>query len=114
MAVSSQALQALAQANDVRAVRARLKRRLATSELRAADVLVTPPREAARMEIAAVLGSQRGWGPRRCQRFLARLGISERKPIGSLTDRQRLVLAAQLAPSAQPPGTTETPDRVSR
>ena len=114
MAVSSQALQALAQANDVRAVRARLKRRLAASELRAADVLVTPPREAASMEIVAVLGSQRGWGPRRCQRFLARLGISERKPIGSLTDRQRLVLAAQLAPSAQPPGTTETPDRVSR
>lgn len=98
----------------MRRARARLKGRLATSELFAADVLATPPREAARMEIVAVLGSQRGWGPRRCRRFLAPLGISERKLIGSLTDRQRLVLAAQLTPSTQPPGTTATPDRVSR
>ena len=54
-------MHALERANDVRAVRARLKRGLAASELRAADVLLTPPREAARMEIAAVLSSQRGW-----------------------------------------------------
>ena len=98
----------------MRAVRARIKRRLAASELRAADVLLAPPREAAGMEIVAVLGSQRGWGPRRSQRFLARLGIPERKPIGSLTDRQRLALAAQLAPQLRPGGTTEAPDRVSR
>ena len=98
----------------MRAVRARIKRRLAASELRAADVLLAPPGEAARMEIVAVLGSQRGWGPRRSQRFLARLGIPERKPIGSLTDRQRLALAAQLAPQLRPGGTTEGPDRVSR
>lgn len=89
----------------MRAVRARLKRGLAASDVRAADVLLAPPREAARMEIATVLRSQRGWGPRRCQRFLARLGISERKPIGSLTDRQRQVLADQLSSQRRPPGT---------
>ena len=65
------------------------------------------------LEITAVL-SQRGWGPRRCQRFLTRLGIPKRKPIGALTDRQRLLLAAQLALPGRPPVTTEEPDRVSR
>ena len=40
--------------------------------------------------------SQRRWGITRCRKFLARNQISEIKPIGKLTDRQRHLLAAQL------------------
>ena len=40
--------------------------------------------------------SQRRWGINRCRKFLARNQISEIKPIGKLTERQRHLLATQL------------------
>jgi hypothetical protein len=40
--------------------------------------------------------SQRRWGNTRCRKFLYRNQISELKPIGQLTERQRRMLAAQL------------------
>jgi hypothetical protein len=40
--------------------------------------------------------SQRRWGRTRCRKFLERNGVSEIKAIGSLTERQRHVLAEQL------------------
>jgi hypothetical protein len=48
------------------------------------------------MAIGDVLMSQRRWGGTRCRKFLAIFRISEAKTIGSLTERQRLALAAQL------------------
>ena len=40
--------------------------------------------------------SQRRWGATRCRKFLIRNQISETKPLISLTERQRRLLASQL------------------
>jgi hypothetical protein len=91
-----QHLQALQRANRVRLARAELKRRIADGEVTAAEVIVTSPWEASSMAIGDVLMSQRRWGGTRCRKFLAMFRISETKTIGSLTERQRHALAAQL------------------
>ncbi|HSJ99281.1 MAG TPA: hypothetical protein VLC53_19555 [Myxococcota bacterium] len=91
-----QHLQALQRANRVRLARAELKRRIADGEISAAEVILTSPWEASSMAIADVLMSQRRWGGTRCRKFLAMFRITETKTIGSLTERQRRALAAQL------------------
>ena len=48
------------------------------------------------MAIGDVLMSQRRWGRTRCRKFLAMFRDPETKTIGSLTERQRAALAAQL------------------
>jgi len=91
-----QHLQALQRANRVRLARAELKRRIADGEISAAEVIVSSPWEASSMAIGDVLMSQRRWGGTRCRKFLAMFRISETKTVGSLTERQRHALAAQL------------------
>jgi len=91
-----QHLRALQRANRVRLARAELKRRIADGETTAAEVILSSPWEASSMAIGDVLMSQRRWGGTRCRKFLAMFRISETKTIGSLTDRQRHALAAQL------------------
>jgi hypothetical protein len=91
-----QHLRALQRANRVRLARAELKRRIAEGELSAAEVILASPWEAASMAIGDVLMSQRRWGGTRCRKFLAMFQISETKTVGSLTERQRRALAAQL------------------
>ena len=91
-----QHLQALQRANRVRLARADLKRRIADGEVTAAEVILTSPWEASSMAIGDVLMSQHRWGGTRCRKFLAMFRISETKTIGSLTERQRHALAAQL------------------
>lgn len=88
-----QYMRALERANKVRLARADLKRRIATGELPAADVIVECPWEARSMTIADLLMSQRRWGESRCHKLLAQLQISEAKTLASLTDRQRQTLA---------------------
>jgi hypothetical protein len=100
MSPGPQHLQALRRANRVRLARAELKRRIAEGEVTAAEVILTAPWEAASMAIGDVLMSQRRWGGTRCRKFLAIFRISETKTIGSLTERQRRALAAQLAAHA--------------
>lgn len=94
---ASQQLRALEHANRVRLARAELKRRVAAAELTAADVILECPWEAARMPISELLRSQRRWGQARCRRLLTSLALPENKEIGSLTDRQRRVLASVLS-----------------
>lgn len=89
-------LRALARANEIRVARAELKRRIADGELEAAQLILEPPSAARSWSVGELLMSQRGWGAARCRRFLLRSQISERKPLGDLTDRQRHVLAAEL------------------
>ncbi len=96
MSPGPQHLQALQRANRVRLARAELKRRIAEGEVSASEVILTSPWEAASMAIGDVLMSQRRWGGTRCRKFLAMFRISETKTIGSLTERQRRALAAQL------------------
>ncbi len=92
-----QYMRALERANQVRLARAGLKRRIATGEIDVADVLIDCPWEADSMAIADLLMSQRRWGQTRCRKFLAQLPMSEKKTIGSMTDRQRRTLAAMLS-----------------
>ncbi len=104
-----QRLRALALANDVRRARSILKRRVAGGELDAARVVVACPREAAGMRLADLLVCQRGWGQTRSRDFLDRLSLPEHKPIGSLTERQRRVVAALLATRAAETPTVSFP-----
>src|SRR4051794_25271104 len=88
--------EALARANRVRHARAEVKRRIAGGHVSAAEVILLHPWEIETMPVADVLMSQRHWGDMRCRRLLVGLGLQERKPIGSMTERQRLALAARL------------------
>ncbi len=97
-----QHLLALQHANRVRLARAELKRKVAASDLSAAEVIVNCPWEAASMEISDLLMSQRRWGRARCRRLLISLGLPENKHIGTLTVRQRRALAAVLTAKAAP------------
>lgn len=96
MMPAPQRLRALERANEVRLARAELKRRIAAGELGAGDVILECPWEASSWTLRELLMSQRRWGSKRCRTFLERNQISEMKPIGALTDRQRQLLAQQL------------------
>jgi hypothetical protein len=88
--------QALARANRIRQTRAKLKRRIADGEVSAADAILFHQRDVDGMRVADVLTSQPHWGDMRCRRVLTAMRLHERKTIGAMTDRQRLVLAARL------------------
>jgi hypothetical protein len=74
--------------------------------------------------VGDLLMSQRRWGRTRCRKFLVQNEISEVKPIGALTERQRNMLAGQLAGCAsvgapngvrlQSPGLEESTERTER
>jgi hypothetical protein len=91
-----QYMRALERANQVRLARASLKRRIALGEICVATVILDCPWEAESMAVADLLMSQRRWGQTRCRKFLAQLAMSEKKTVGSMTDRQRRTLAAML------------------
>jgi hypothetical protein len=91
-----QRLRALERANAVRLARAELKRRIAEGDVAASEVILDPPDEALSWAIGELLMSQRRWGSTRCRKFLARYHLTETKPLGALTDRQRRVLADEL------------------
>ena len=94
-----QHMRALERANQVRLARAELKRRIADGKVDAADVILECPWEAESMAVADLLMSQRRWGHTRCRKFLAQIPMSEKKPVGSMTERQRRALAAMLRSS---------------
>jgi hypothetical protein len=91
-----QHMRALERANQVRLARAELKRSVAVGTTDAADVILDCPWEAESMAVADLLMSQRRWGQTRCRKFLGQIPMSEKKPIGSMTERQRRTLAAML------------------
>jgi hypothetical protein len=45
--------------------------------------------------------SQKRWGRTRCRKFLQSISLLESKTVGSLTERQRVTLAALLTTKAQ-------------
>ena len=95
-APAPQHMRALEQANRVRLARAELKRQVADGELTASEVVLSCPWEADSMKISDLLTSQHRWGRTRCRRFLASIPMPENKTIGSMTERQRRALAAEL------------------
>jgi hypothetical protein len=91
-----QYMRALERANEVRLARAELKRRVAFGEIDVAKVIVNCPWETHTMAVFDLLMSQRRWGQTRCRKMLAQLPVSDKKTVGSMTDRQRYALAAML------------------
>jgi len=89
-------MQALQRANEVRLARAELKRNIGVGAVTVAAVIVACPWEAASMTIAELLTSQRRWGTTRASKFLAGIGMPETKTVGSMTERQRGLLAAMV------------------
>ena len=96
-----QYMRALERANQVRLARADLKRRVAVDDVAVAEVIMDCPWEAHSMAVGDLLMSQRRWGQTRCRKFLAQVPMSEKKTIGSMTDRQRRTLAAMLTASGR-------------
>jgi hypothetical protein len=92
-----QHMEALARANRVRLARAELKRSIARGDVDAADVIRDCPWETESMTLAELLTSQRRWGRTRARKFLLALALNENKRLGTLTDRQRALVAAELA-----------------
>src|SRR5580700_1607968 len=99
-----QYMRALERANQVRLARAELKRRVAIGELHVAEVILECPWQAESMAVADLLMSQRRWGQTRCRKFLAQVPMSEKKTIGSMTERQRRTLAAMLTSASEERG----------
>jgi hypothetical protein len=91
-----QRLRALERANEIRLARAAIKRQIAVGEVSAAEIILECPDAVASWPVGDLLMSQRRWGSTRCRKFLSRSHIVETKPIGSLTDRQRQLLADSL------------------
>jgi hypothetical protein len=104
-----QHMRALARANEVRLARAELKRKVAAEEVEVAEVIMRCPWEARSMAVADLLMSQRRWGQTRCRRFLVQLPMSEKKTVGSMTDRQRRTLAAMLVSAERGRAWSATP-----
>lgn len=93
-----QHMRALRRANEVTTARAALKRNIRDGHITAAEVVLAPPPEALRMTVADLLRSQKRWGTDRVSGVLGRVGVSEMRAVGALTERQRGVLAAALDP----------------
>lgn len=96
LAPAPQHMEALRRANKVRLARAELKRGVADGRTTVAAVILACPWEVASMSIEELLLSQRRWGTTRCSKFLASIGMSETKTVGSMTERQRRALAAMV------------------
>ena len=107
-----QHLRALEYANRVRLARAQMKRRITAGELSATEVVLSCPWEAHSMSISDLLMSQKRWGRTRCRRLLVSLGVPENKQVGTLTERQRMALAAVLTAKNAPAGEAAAPARV--
>lgn len=93
-------MEALARANRVRLARAALKRSIARGETPAAEVVQECPWETESMTLSELLTSQRRWGRTRARKLLLSLALNENKRLGTLTDRQRLMLASELGGKA--------------
>jgi hypothetical protein len=91
-----QHMQALARANRVRLARAELKRSIGRGEVAVAEVIRECPWETESMTLAELLTSQRRWGRTRARKLLQAVALSENKKLGTLTPRQRALLASAL------------------
>jgi hypothetical protein len=93
---SSQCMQALARANEVRLARAALKREIAAGHRRVTQVVIDSPWEAESMSLSELLCSQRRWGRARSRKLLSSAGLNEAKRLGTLTARQQKILVGAL------------------
>lgn len=95
MTTSTQPLQALAIANQVRIEGADLRRELGAGKITLVEAIVD--HRAARLTIERLLTGQRRWGPARARTMLSRLGIFGSIRVDQLTARQRDRLLERIA-----------------
>jgi hypothetical protein len=93
---TSQCMQALARANEVRLARAVLKRDISAGRREVTEVVLDSPWEADSMSLSELLCSQRRWGRARSRKLLSSIALNEAKRVGTLTDRQRRLLVAAI------------------
>jgi hypothetical protein len=93
---SPQHMQALARANEVRLARAALKRQVAAGTMEARDIVLEVPWEAESMSVSELLSAQRRWGRQRSRKLIVAAGLTETKRLGTMTERQRGILARAL------------------
>jgi len=98
----AQRLHALQRANEVRLERAAVKHLIAAGEMSVSEVIVSDASAIEKMAVIELLLSQRSWGYARCRGLLMAVPLSETKTVGSMTVRQRNVLATLLADQTQP------------
>ncbi|MBM3668151.1 MAG: hypothetical protein FJW90_11905 [Actinobacteria bacterium] len=98
--VEPQHMQALARANEVRLARAQMKREIASGQRDVLSVVHDCPWEAESMTLGELLRAQRRWGRARSRKLINSINLSEAKRLGSLTERQRLLLVAALEAKA--------------
>lgn len=92
-----QHMEALARANRVRLARAELKRSIGRGDVDVAAVVRECPWETESMTLAELLTSQRRWGRTRARKLLQAVALSENKRLGTLTPRQRALLASAVS-----------------
>lgn len=97
-----QHMEALARANRVRLARAELKRAIQAGIEQASEVVLECPWQVESMTVGELLRSQRRWGRARARKFLVSLALNENRQLGRLTERQRHVLARELAAKQKP------------
>jgi hypothetical protein len=88
--IEPQHMQALARANKVRLARAALKRDIGAGRRDIIEI----------MTLAELLSSQRRWGKARSRKLIVQAGLTETKRLGTMTERQRRILAAALQAKA--------------
>lgn len=98
---STQRLQALSRANDVRMRRAELKRDIAACRVPVAAVLADPEWWLASMWVIDLLLAAPRCGRAKATEALKRAGCSPRARVGELTERQQAVLVRALEPRAR-------------
>jgi hypothetical protein len=91
-----QYMDALRRANEVRLARAQTRREVATGELSVGEVVLACPRELRTMTVFELLAAQRRWGSKRARDLLGEVGLPETKSLGTMTERQRRLVADRL------------------
>jgi hypothetical protein len=99
--MSSQSLEALGLANDVRIRRAQDRRDLQTGTRaeqirKVAGILERCPAHMNSLMLHQLLQWPQGIGPTKASNLLYRVGVSPGRRLGQLTDRQRILLAYEL------------------
>jgi len=89
-------MEALRRANEVRLARAQTCRDVAAGELGVGEVILTCRSELRTMTVFELLAAQRRWGRKRSRDLLAEVGLPETKSLGTMTERQRRLVADRL------------------
>ena len=92
-----QYMEALRRANEVRFARTQTRREVSRGTLSVSEVILTCRPELRTMTLLELLIAQHRWGAKRSRDLLAELDLPETKSLGTMTERQRRLVADRLA-----------------